>query len=123
MIFGTVNGSREPVVGLRVRGPSGTAVTVSLVIDTGYDGVITLPSKVIAALGLAGRFGGYITLADGTVRQYGVYSAEVEWHDGWRTVEVSGFSDAALLGMEMLDGHALRVECHPGGTVEIVPIP
>lgn len=52
-----------------------------------------------------------------------MYTAEIEWHDGWRTVEVSGFSDAALLGMEMLDGHELRIDANIGGVVEIKPIP
>jgi clan AA aspartic protease len=122
MMYGTVSASREPIVRLRVRGPKGL-VTVPFVIDTGYDGVLTLPSRVITTLGLAGRHGGVVTLADGSVRQYGIYTAELEWHDGWRTVQVSGFSDASLLGMEMLDGHSLRVECNPGGAVEITPSP
>lgn len=69
MIFGTVNASREAVVRLRVRGPNGLVLAVPAVIDTGYDGVLTLPAGIIAALGLTGRFGGYITLADGSVRQ------------------------------------------------------
>jgi hypothetical protein len=39
-------------------------------------------------------------------------------------VQVSGFGNPdAVLGMEMLDGHTLRVDVTPGGAVEITPVP
>jgi clan AA aspartic protease len=124
MIYGTVNSRREPTVSLRFRGPNRTVLKVSVLIDTGHDGVIALPPAVLSALGLVGQIGGVIQLADGGIRQFGTYVVEVEWHDGWRTVQVSGFGNPdAVLGMEMLDGHELRVEATPGGVVEIVPLP
>ncbi len=123
MIFGTVNSSREPFVSLRFRGPGGTVV-VPVLIDTGYSGVITLPAKVISSLGLIGYLGGSVTMADGSVRQYGRFHAELEWGGRWRNVQVTEFGvTSAILGMEMLDGHELRVEATPGGVVEIVPLP
>jgi predicted aspartyl protease len=88
MIHGTVNTAREPVVPLRFRGPGGVTVVVPVVVDTGYTGIITLPARVIATLGLVGHLGGVITMADGSARQYGRYQAELEWGGVWRTVRV-----------------------------------
>jgi predicted aspartyl protease len=50
MIVGTVNAIREPLVSLRFRGPSGVTLKVSVLIDTGYDGVMALPPGVISTL-------------------------------------------------------------------------
>lgn len=97
---------------------------MAVLIDTGYDGVFALPPGVISALGLVGQVGGVIQLADGRTRQYGTYVGEVEWYDGWRTVQVSGFGNPdAVLGMEMLDGHHLQIDATPGGVVDITPKP
>lgn len=124
MIVGTVNTTREPLVSLRFRGPNGTVLEVSVLIDTGYGGVFALPPWVISALGLVGHIGGAIQLADGSFRQFGTYIGQVEWHDGWRTVQISGFGNPdAVLGMEMLDGHELHIDANIGGVVGIRPIP
>ena len=50
MITGTVTAYREAIIRLNVRGPGGGEKTVEAVIDTGFDGVLTLPTSVVAAL-------------------------------------------------------------------------
>lgn len=123
MTFGSLNAAREPAVALRFRGPGGVLL-VPVLVDTGFTGVITLPARVIASLGLVGQLGGTVTMADGSVRQFGRYQAEVDWDGVWRTVRITGFgTQEALLGMGMLDGHSLRMDVTPGGVVEITPLP
>ena len=55
MIEGVVNASYEPVVTLAVQGPAGQANEIEAVIDTGYNGLLTLPPPVITELGLPNR--------------------------------------------------------------------
>ena len=47
-----------------------------------------LPATTVIALGLVRQSGGGAVLADGSVRQFDIYSAEVAWDGGWRPVLV-----------------------------------
>lgn len=123
MIIGTVSPNREPVVRLRVRGPSGDVVEVDAVVDTGYTGALVLPHTVVAALGLYWLSGGTAVLADGSSNQIDYYESELEWGQQLRPVIAMCIGSGALLGMQLLDGHRLTVNGTPGGAVEIVPHP
>jgi predicted aspartyl protease len=123
LITGVVNGRLEAVVRLRVRGPAGFERDVDTVIDSGFTASLTLSATTVAALRLTRQSGGGAVLADGSVRQFDIYAAEVEWNGGWRSVLVSAVGDEALVGMRLLAGHELRVAVVPGGAVEITPLP
>ncbi|MBX9585538.1 MAG: hypothetical protein K2X87_34965, partial [Gemmataceae bacterium] len=113
---GAVNARLEAVLRVRVRGPTGTEAVVDAVIDTGYSGLFTLPAATAVALGLVRRSGGQATLADGSIRQFDVFAAELEWDGGWRGVDVYALGDEVLAGMRLLAGHGLWVEVADGGT-------
>ncbi|HEV3003446.1 MAG TPA: hypothetical protein VGX78_03250 [Pirellulales bacterium] len=123
MIRGVVNARREPIVPLQVRGPGGTELEVEAVVDSGFTASLTLPAVDVAALGLERQSGGGAILADGEIRQFDIYAAEVAWGGGWRPVLVSALGDEVLLGMRLLAGHELRIAVVPGGVVEITPLP
>jgi clan AA aspartic protease len=123
MIRGAVNARLEAVARLRVRGPGGAEADVDAVIDTGFTASLTLPPAVVAALGLARQSGGSALLADGSVRPFDIYAAEVDWGGTWRPVLVWVVGAEVLLGMGLLAGHQLRVEAVSGGVVEITPFP
>jgi clan AA aspartic protease len=123
VIRGTVTAGREPVVRLRIRGPSGSVTDVDVVVDTGFTGALVLPAAVVAALGLPWRSGGMAILADGSTQQTDYYEAELEWGPGWQTVLALSVGPESLLGMRLLAGYRLTVEGSPGGLVEIVPWP
>jgi predicted aspartyl protease len=55
---------------------------VGAVVDSGFSASLTLPAAVVAALGLARQSGGAAVLADGSVRQFDIYAAEVAWGGG-----------------------------------------
>ncbi len=78
---------------------------------------------MVTALGLARQSGSSAVLADGSVRQFDICAAEVEWGGTWRAVLVSAVGNEPLLGMRLLAGHKLVVEVAPGGLVEFVPLP
>jgi clan AA aspartic protease len=123
MIRGQVSARREAIVRLRVRGPSGSELDVDTVVDTGFTASLTLPAALVATLGLIRQSGGSAVLADGSIRLFDIYTAEVAWDGGWRPVSVSAVGDEALLGMRLLTNHALHIEVEPGGVVEITPLP
>jgi clan AA aspartic protease len=123
MILGTVNQRREAVLRLRIRGPQGAALELAAVIDTGFSASLTLPAETIAALGLVRQSVGRAALADGSIRQFGLYVAEVEWDGLWKPVIVSAIGAEVLVGMGLLAGHELRAAVVPGGKVEIAPLP
>lgn len=123
MIRGSVNARHEAVVPLRVRGPGNLWLDLDAVVDSGFTGSLALPVATASALGLARQSGGGAVMADGTVRHFDIYAAEVAWEGGWRPVLVSAVGAEALLGMRLLVGHELRIEVAPSGAVEIAPLP
>jgi clan AA aspartic protease len=123
MLQGSVNARYEAVVRLRVRGPGGAEADVDVVVDSGFTASLTLPMATVTVLGLVRQSGGTAILADGSVRQFDIFAAEVAWGGAWRTVLVSAVGNESLLGMRLLSAHKLVVEVVPGGLVEILPLP
>ena len=52
MITGTVTPDREAVLRLAIRDASGQEHEQTVIIDTGYNGWLTLPPNLVASLGL-----------------------------------------------------------------------
>lgn len=119
MIEGVVNAGLEAVVTLPVRGPAGPAHEVEAVIDTGFNGYLTLPPTLAAELGLPVVGDGEAVLADGSEAAFDVCGATVLWDGEARYIEVGAVGAGALAGMRLLDGHSLRVEVEDGGRVVI----
>lgn len=123
MIVGTVSSYREALVRLWVRGPQGQAEEIEAVVDTGFNGSLTLPPALIASLGLPYRRSGRALLADGSESLFDVYEATVDWDGLPRRISVDAAETEPLLGMTLLDGYELRVQSRVGGGVFITPLP
>ena len=119
MIEGAVNAFYEPVVPLSLRGPTGQTLEVEAVIDTGYNGLLTLPSSVVTELGLPHRGYGEASLADGSVVEFDVYGVTVLWNGLPRHIEADEANSTPLVGMRMLDRHNLNIDVEDGGSVVI----
>ena len=119
---GVVNDRGEATVRLRVRGPDGFELGIDVAVDTGFNASLTLTPEEVAVLGLEYESSGKAALADGSVRQFEIYAAELEWGQTWRRISVSAVGETALLGMKLLAGHELRIAVVPGGIVEITPL-
>ena len=65
MISGVVTNDRQAVIHLTVRGPAGQEQEIEAIIDTGFDGCLSLPSLLIVFLSLVWRQCGRALLADG----------------------------------------------------------
>jgi len=88
MITGIVTTAREAVISLTVHGLAGQAQEIQVVIDTGFDGSLTLPPALIAALGLPWRRRGRALLADGNESVFDIYEATVMWDGNLRRISV-----------------------------------
>ncbi len=129
MITGSVNARRQPIVSLTVSGPSGTSAEAETLLDTGYNGALTLPVEVVEALGLLPRRTVTVNLADGSSAEMPVYAASVMWdgvlrdgvlRDGvLRDTRVIAGGTQPLLGMSLTLGHRVIVEMVDGGAVTI----
>ena len=117
MIEGVVNSAREAVLTLPVRGPSGQAQKLDAVIDTGYDGFLTLPLSLVEELGLPFRFRGRAVLANGSQETFGVYGVTVIWDGQPRDIEADAVGMEPLAGMLLLDSHSVYLEVSDGGRV------
>jgi clan AA aspartic protease len=96
---------------------------VETVVDTGFNGYLTLPPALIGVLGLPWLCRQQGQLADGSLLPFDVYVATVDWHGQPRAVEVEAADAQPLLGMALLQGSELRIQVMPGGAVTITPLP
>jgi clan AA aspartic protease len=119
MIAGAVNLQRDAIVLLTVRGPEDREEALEAVVDTGYNGQVSLPALFVTRLGLPWDHSGRGFLADGSETAFPVYKATVVWDGAARVVDVDQIETAPLIGMAMLDGYKLTIDVRQGGSVTI----
>jgi clan AA aspartic protease len=119
MITGVVSPYREALVRVTVRGPGGQEQEIEAVIDTGFDGALTLPLAHIVSLGLPWRRRGRALLADGSESLFDIYEATVVWDSMTRRIAVDAADTDPLIGMSLLYGYELTIQAVEGGHVII----
>ena len=119
MIEGVVNARLEAVLSLSLLGPAGQAREVDVVVDTGFNGYLTLPPELVADLGLPVVGDAEAVLADGSEAVFDVYGVTMLWDGQPRYVETGAVGVDPLLGMALLDSHSLDAESEDGGSVVI----
>lgn len=123
MITGIVTGAREAVISLTVRGPNGQEHEIEAVIDTGFDGSLTLPLALVTALGSPWHRRGRALLADGNESVFDIYEATVLWDGRARRVSVDEVDVMPLVGIALLYGYELTIQIVEGGRVLLKPLP
>ncbi len=119
---------REPVLPLTLL-PLGNSVQdgieIEEVVDTGFDGELTLPRGLIRRLGYP--YAGFTrgTLADGSAVRFDYHEGRLLWHGEERAVVVLAAGDAGepLVGMALLRGSRLTIDAVPGGAVRVEELP
>jgi clan AA aspartic protease len=119
MITGVVNANHEATIPLVVHGAHGQQETIEAIIGTGFTGSLTLPSRLIAALGLPWLGRQRVMLGDGSIRFFDVYEATILWDGQVRTIETDATDTEPLCGMNLLTGHEVRMQVVDGGLVII----
>lgn len=123
MITGQVNEVYEAVLPIYLQDASGHLHEFEAILDTGFNGSLTLPSEVVALLGLSWRTRGSAELADGSEETFDIYSATILWDEAPLFILVSSVETKPLLGMRLLADYDVRMRVQPGGVVEIVAVP
>ena len=119
MIYGVVNLRREATLPLVVGNSSTQRQVIDTVIDTGFDGFLSLPSETIVRLGLPWTISNTATLADGSETLFDFYTGTVIWDGQYRTIDIAESETEPLLGMAMLYGYRLQIDNVEGGIVTI----
>ena len=119
MISGQVNVDREGCVRLKLQGPQGHEQEVEAVMDTGFNGFLTVPLSLAAALGCLHIGRGKAVMANGQSELFDVYEITVIWDGQPRTVEADAAGTDALIGMSLIYGCELRIQAIDGGRVTI----
>ena len=112
-LLGSVR-NRLPWIELTIEG-----VRIEFVLDTGFDGEPTLPNRLIRSLGLTPIYTTHRMLADGTIREYRAYEAEIAWAGEDRIVEIVELEGNPLFGNSMIEGWLISVLMEEGGEVAL----
>ena len=119
MISGHVNSDLEAVIPIALVDANGYLWRRAVVIDTGFNGDLTLPVEFIRELGLSLYGEVSATLADGQTNDYNHYRAIVLWAGERRVIEVMESRNQYLLGTNLLFDSTLTVQMWEGGDVVI----
>ena len=117
MIIGIVNKDHEPVIRISVLDNNNQVYEWEAVIDTGFNGWLTLPHHFITTLGLSWQRLGTAILADGQQIFFDVYEATILWDGQPIVIPVDEAESEPLVGMLLMSDHELTVRCAVGGIV------
>ena len=119
MMQGVVNQRCEATLPLVVGNANGQRQVIDAVIDTGFNGFLTLPSSIITALDLAWNASDIVTLGDGSETLFDLYSVTIIWDGQFREVDVAESETEPLIGMSLLYKYGLRIDAIEGGIVRV----
>lgn len=122
MIIGEVNRYREAVICISVLAPNGQLHQLEAIIDTGFDGWLSLPPDFVTMIKLPWQKIGRAVLADGSVHLFDVYEASILWDDQTLTIPIDEADSEPLVGMALMHGFDLSIRNLPGGRVTIEKI-
>src|SRR5579862_9650781 len=110
MITGAINANLDAIVRLTVRGPTGRTRRIGAVIDTGFNGCLTLPPALIAELEFPWHRRAFAELGDGSEVVFDVYRAVVTWDRRRRKIRIDEADTTPLIGMELLKQHEVNLK-------------
>jgi clan AA aspartic protease len=123
MIQGVVNADLEATLPIEIIDSRGNVLQVRAVIDTGYNGSLSLPLSLVRSLGLVPLLSSEVRLADLTTKTYDFYSGEVAWDRHRRNVRVLCLEGDPLIGTALLEDCKLEAIFKAGGAVTVTPSP
>ncbi|MBW4616793.1 MAG: clan AA aspartic protease [Desmonostoc vinosum HA7617-LM4] len=119
MITGIVNADFEPIISLSLQGSDGRIYIPDAIVDTGFNGWLSLPPEFIAQLNLRWKRRGRAILGDGSECVFNVYEATVVWDGELLVIPVDEADLEPLIGMSLMEGYQLMVQVFERGLVEL----
>lgn len=111
---------QQPCIEVTLILPNGQQIVIEFVIDTGYEGGLTLPAKVVAALNLPFYQRVSANLADDSSRMVDVHRTTILWQGQTLNAAVLAMGQRPLLGTSLLDGNDLSIHFEDGGPVSVI---
>ncbi len=105
MITGSISVDREAVLPVAVYGMA-VLQNFEAVIDTGFNGYLTLSGAEIATLGLSFHSQTLVMLGDGSMIELREFEAVLDWNGQTRDVLLYGFD----VWLRVLDGGHVKIE-------------
>lgn len=122
MITGRVNGFYEAVIPIHLQEVGGGIRALEALLDTGFNGTLTLPLDLITTLKLPWRTRGSALLANGREEMFDIYAATIIWDGRRRSILVEAVETQPLAGMRLLADYDVRLRVQPGEVVQIVAV-
>ena len=116
----TIGGGLSATIEIEIRWASDRARKFDALLDTGFNGAVSLPSKVVRELGLPLVSERTVTLGDASDVRVMVHAGIVRLADGWHRCPILATGDMPLVGMQLLEGLKVCFEAVDGGVIEIV---
>jgi predicted aspartyl protease len=123
MIIGRVTAQHEAVARLVILDMAHQPHDIDAVLDTEFNGFLTLPRALVQTLQLPLAGNRRVTLGDGSTVVLDLYLATVLWDTQPREVLVLAAEGGPLMGMAMLYGHRVILHVVDNGDVLIEPWP
>ncbi len=119
MISGQVTNNREIVIPLDAVAANRSLVSLRAIVDTGFNGFLTLPIAALNELGALPAGTRRAELGDGNLVELDVYIVRVKWRDADREVLALEADTIPLVGMSLLWGSRVGFDARDDGTVTI----
>ena len=122
MIYGRLVDGRAiaPVI---FRLPGQTDFSLDFVIDTGFNGYLTLPVQAVNAMNLPLYSSIPARFADGSEALLAIHLATVVWDDVEKVVPILASGYKPLLGTAMMEEYHLEIDFEDNGLVSLEKIP
>ena len=111
-----------PLVPIVIVSADSSLQQFHVLLDTGFDGYLTLSASEVRRLGLENPTPEPVTLADGAQQDSNVYTATVIWLGERRLIRVHELGPRPLVGMALLHGNRVTLDVIEGGPVTIGPL-
>ncbi len=122
MIYGRLI-DRKAIAPVIFRLPGQPNFSLDFVIDTGFNGYLTLPVQAVSSMNLPSYSSTPIKLADGSEALSAIHLATVVWDDVEKIVLVLASGYKPLLGTAMMEGYHLEIDFEDNGLVSLEKIP
>ena len=122
MITGVVT-ANAAMIAVQCVGSNGQTATLDAIVDTGFNGFLTLPLPEIARLGFPYQGNMEAVLGDGSETMMDMFLGTVRWEGHLREGTVLAAEGLPLVGMLLLAGSRLCLDLIDGGPITIEPLP
>ena len=118
-MIGKISDELEAVVRVEFPAPDGTTRSIDAVVDTGFNGCLTLPRALINEFRFEAVGQTLATLGDGTEIRLPRHLGTILWLGAAREAVILEAEGGPLLGMSLLLGTRIQLDVVPGGQVTI----